>query len=199
MADEIKQFAKLQLRLPKIWQALQKDADFEHTSVIVPSLSVNQEELAKVLGSSFYEERLLFALIRLRNPKARVIYVTSMPVNPDIVDYYLQLLDGVTLGHARQRLQMVSMYDSSSRPLTEKILERPRVMDRLRSNLGNSANAYLTCYNSTKLERRLAVELGIPLNGVDPDLLYFGTKSGSRDIFAQAGVGLPAGSINLHS
>jgi hypothetical protein len=48
-----------------------------------------RDELAKVLGAACYEERLLFALIRLRNPNARLIYVTSQPVNPDIVDYYL--------------------------------------------------------------------------------------------------------------
>ncbi|NND00537.1 MAG: ATP-grasp domain-containing protein [Gammaproteobacteria bacterium] len=199
MSDEVKQFARLQSCLPKIWQQLQTDSDFEHTSLIVPSLSVDQEVLSKVLGSSFYEERLLFALIRLRNPRAKVIYVTSMPVNPDIVDYYLQLLDGVTLGHARQRLLMVSVYDFSSRPLSEKILERPRFMDRLRGVLGDPERAYLTCYNSTKLERQLAVELGIPLNGVDPDLLYYGTKSGSRAVFMQAGVNMPAGSIDLRS
>jgi hypothetical protein len=94
---------------------------------------------------------------------------------------------------------MVSVYDFSSRPLSEKILERPRLLDRLRSNLGDPERAYLTCYNSTELERRLALELGIPLNGVDPDLLYYGTKSGSRDVFMQAGVSMPAGSINLHT
>jgi hypothetical protein len=199
MINEIQQFNALKSRLPKIWSELQTDSDFEHTSLIVPSLSVNQEELAKVLGSPLYEERLLFALIRLRNPNAKVIYITSQPVNPDIVDYYLQLLDGVTLSHARQRLHMISVFDASARPLTEKILERPRLLARLRSMLGNPERAYLTCYNSTDLERRLAVALGIPLNGVDPALLFYGTKSGSRQVFAEAGVHAPAGFENLHS
>lgn len=196
---EIEQFDALKSRLVSIWADLQTDPDYDHTSLIVPSLSVNQEELAKVLGSSYYEERLLFALIRLRNPNARLIYVTSQPVHPDIVDYYLQLLDGVTVNHARQRLQMISVHDASSRPLTQKILERPRLLARLRGQIGDPARAYLTCYNSTVLERRLAVALGIPLNGVDPELLYYGTKSGSREIFKETGVGLPAGFENLSS
>jgi len=197
--NDAERFQQLQARLPNIYSEFQRDSDYEHTSLIVPSLSVNQEELAKVLGSPLYEERLLFALIRLRNPNAKVIYVTSQPVNPDIVDYYLQLLDGVTLSRARQRLHMVSVFDSSARPLTEKILERPRLVARLRSLLGDPQRAYLTCYNSTQLEKQLALQLGVPLNGVDPDLLYYGTKSGSRDIFLQAGVNRPAGSENLHS
>ncbi len=199
MIDEIEAFGALKSRLTRIWAELQTDSDYEHTSLIVPSLSVNQEELAKVTGASFYEERLLFALIRLRNPNARVIYVTSQPVHPDVVDYYLQLLEGVTVNHARQRLQMVSVHDASARPLTEKILERPRLLTRLRSLIGDPERAYLTCYNSTVLERRLAVSLGIPLNGVDPELLHYGTKSGSREIFAATEVCHPKGYENLKS
>ncbi len=199
MNSEAETFRALKKRLPKIWSSLAQHADFEHTSVIVPSLSVNQEELGKVLGASFYEERLLFALIRLRNPKARLIYVTSQPIHPDIIDYYLDLLEGVSSRHARERLQVLSVYDASARPLSEKILERPRFLARLRDLIDDPERAYLTCYNSTPLERRLAVALGIPLNGLDPDLLTLGTKSGNRRTFAEARVSHPAGSEDLES
>jgi hypothetical protein len=193
------EFSRLQEQLLPIWNSIRLDDTFEHTSLIVPSLSVDQEELSKVQGASFYEERLLFALIRLRNPNARLIYVTSQPVHPDIVDYYLQLLVGVPAAHARRRLQMLSVYDGSTRPLTEKVLERPRVLERLRGWINEHGPAYLTCYNTSMLERRLALELGIPLNGADPVLLHLGTKSGSRKAFATAGVAHPAGFEDLHS
>lgn len=197
--EQSTRFAALNKKLVPIWRNLQTDADYEHTSLIIPSLSVNQEELAKVVGSPCYEERLMFALIRLRNPNARLIYVTSQPVHPDIVDYYRNLLDGVSVSDARQRLQMLSVYDSSARPLSEKLLERPRLLERLRKHIGDPERAYLTCYNSTSLERQLAIALNIPLNGVNPDLLYYGTKSGGRDIFSQAGINQPAGFGNLQS
>jgi len=193
------EFRRLQEKLLPIWTATHANDSFSHTSVIVPSLSVDQEELSKVQGASFYEERLLFALIRLRNPNARLIYVTSQPVHPDIVDYYLQLLVGVPAAHAKRRLQMVCLYDASPRPLTEKVLERPRVLARLREWISEHQPAYLTCYNTTMLERRLALELQIPLNGVDPALLSLGTKSGSRQTFAAANVPFPAGFEDLHS
>lgn len=192
-------FTQLQQKLLPIWSSVREDDTFGHTSLIVPSLSVDQEELSKVQGASFYEERLLFALIRLRNPNARLIYVTSQPVHPDVVDYYLQLLVGVPAAHARRRLQMLSVYDDSTRALTEKVLERPRVLERLRGWISEHGPAYLTCYNTTMLERRLALELGIPLNGVDPVLLHLGTKSGSRQTFAAANVPHPSGFEELHS
>ena len=196
--NETQQFGALKVRLQRIWSEIQRDPNYEHTSVIIPSLSVNQEELAKVLGAAYYEERLMFALIRLRNPNARLIYVTSQPVHPEIVDYYLQLLEGVSASRARERLSMLSVYDASSRPLSEKVLERPRLLERLRTLIGDPERAYLTCYNSTPLERRVAVQLGIPLNGLDPDLLEHGTKTGCRRIFAEAGVSHPAGFEDLH-
>ncbi len=197
--SEAERFRELQQRLPGVWEKFQNDPCYEHTSVIVPSMTVNQEELAKVTGAAFYEERLMFALIRLRNPKARLIYLTSQPVHPDVVDYYLQLLDSVSASHARKRLHMVSVFDSSPRPLSEKILERPNLLRRLQKYIGDANNAYLTCYNSTALERRLALALGIPMNGLDPDLLHLGTKSGNRKIFNDAGVNFPVGLEDLHS
>lgn len=197
--SESERFKTLQKQLPVVWRRYQEDPCYEHTSVIVPSMSVNQEELAKVTGAAFYEERLMFALIRLRNPNARLIYVTSQPVHPDIVDYYLQLLDSVSASHARRRLHMVSVFDSSARPLSEKILERPNLLRRLRKYIGDTNHAYLTCYNSTALERRIALFLGIPMNGLDPDLLDLGTKSGNRKLFAEAGVSYPAGFEDLRS
>lgn len=198
-ASESARFQQLQQQLPIVWRRYMKDPCYEHTSVIVPSMSVNQEELAKVTGAAFYEERLMFALIRLRNPNARLVYVTSQPVHPDVVDYYLQLLDSVSASHARRRLHMVSVFDASPRPLSEKVLERPNLLKRLRGFIGDTRRAYLTCYNSTPLERRIALELGIPLNGLDPNLLDLGTKSGNRKVFAAAGIAYPAGFEDLHS
>jgi PGM1 C-terminal domain len=47
------------------------------------------------------------------------------------------------------------------------------------------------------LERTLAVQLGIPIYGCDPSLIYLGTKSGSRRAFLKAGVPMPPGAENL--
>lgn len=193
VGDEIAVFGRLKEQLRALWRELRADPAAENTSVVVPSLSLDQEELAKVAGAAFYEERLLFSLIRLRSPGARVIYLTSQPIHPDTVDYYLQLLVGVPASHAKRRLFLMSMQDASPKPLTQKILERPRVLERLREWIGDRRRAYITCYNSTSLERRLAVELGIPLNGADPDLLWLGTKSGCREVFREAGVGIADG------
>lgn len=192
-------FEELKVRLNEVWEGVMAEGDLASTSVVVPSLTLDQDELRKLDGVAFYEERLLFLLIRLRNPRAHVVYVTSQPVHPIVLDYYLHLLAGVPASHARARLTMLCAYDSSPRSLTEKILERPRLVERIRRGIDDPSRAFLTVFNSTALERKLAVLLGIPLNGLDPDLHYLGTKSGNRKIFKEAGVSFPPGFEDLKS
>lgn len=196
--DELARFETLKVRLAELWEAVTAtEHESQSTSVVVPSLTLDQDELRKLDGVAFYEERLLFLLIRLRNPRAHVVYVTSQPVHPVVLDYYLHLLAGVPASHARARLTMLCAYDSSPRSLTEKILERPRLIERIREAIHDPARAFLTVFNSTPYERKLSVLLGIPLNGLDPRLQYLGTKSGNRKVFVEAGVELPAGREDL--
>ncbi|MDY6784116.1 MAG: peptide ligase PGM1-related protein [Cyanobacteriota bacterium] len=164
--------------------------------LVVPSLSLDREQLQKISGFLHYEERLLFSLIRLRNPHTRLIYVTAQPISPLIIDYYLQLLPGIPFSHARDRLLLFSTYDASLKPLTQKVLERPRLVERLRKAL-RPGKAYMVCFNSSSLERELSIKLDIPLLAACPDLLYWGSKSGSREIFGKGGLPHPDGSLSV--
>ena len=94
--QEIAEFERLKPRLATVWDAITLREEEPHTTVVVPSLTLDQSELRKIAGASFYEERLLFLLIRLRNPRARMVFVTSQPVHPIILEYYLQFLAGIT-------------------------------------------------------------------------------------------------------
>lgn len=194
---EIAEFDLLKPRLANLWDSVFPGDEEAFTSVIVPSLTLDPAEMAKIAGIAFYEERLLFLLMRLRNPLARVVYVTSQPIHPMVLDYYLQLLMGIPASHARARLTLLCVCDNSPRSLTEKILERPRVVERIRASISDPERAYLTVYNSTPLERRLAVRLGIPMNAPDPRLIFWGSKSGSRRVFREAGVDHPLGHEDL--
>lgn len=194
---EVAEFEALKPRLAEVWDALMMRDEVPHTTVVVPSLTLDQSELTKIAGVSFYEERLLFLLIRLRNPRARMVFVTSQPIHPIILEYYLQFLAGIPASHARSRLTLLCADDASPRSLTEKILARPRLIERIRAGIMDLSKAYLTVFCSTPHERKLAVLLGIPLNGCDPRLSSLGTKSGARKAFKRAGVDTPCGFEDL--
>lgn len=196
-SEETKLYNEIQKRFISQFEKVFPDKLAPRTVVIVPSLSLDSEILDKVKGFIHYEERMLCLLMLLRMPLTKIVYVTSVPVSDVIIDYYLHLLPGITGNHARQRLTMLSCYDASSRPLTEKILERPRLIERIKQSINDIDAAHLTCFNITSLEKTLAVRLNIPLFGPNPDLFYEGSKSGGRKIFRDAGVHLPEGFEDL--
>lgn len=191
-------FRQLQTQLCHRWQTVDLFDTGDYDIVAIPSLTLDTQELRKIDGVHHYEERFLFSLIRLRNPRTRLIYVTSQPLHPSIIDYYLQLLPGIPFSHARDRLLLFATYDSSPKSLTQKILDRPRLLDRIRLALRRD-RAYAICFNATTAERELSVRLDVPLLATDPDLLQFGTKSGSRQIFAECDIPHPDGSPRVWS
>ena len=196
--DEMNAFRALQSELGPRWELADGDGPEPRDIVVIPSLSFDGIDRVAIDGVIHYEERMLFALNLLRHPRARLVYVTSAPIHPSAVDYMLSLVSGIPTEHMRRRLTVLPLYDSSLVPLSEKILARPRVIDRIR-HLIRPECGLMTCFTVSEAERRLAVALGIPLYGVDPDLLWLGTKSGSRWAFRKAGVALLPGAEDLKS
>jgi hypothetical protein len=133
----------------------------ENTIVVVPSLTVDIDLPSSAVQA--YEERFLFMLFVLRQPLVRLIYITSQPIQPNIIDYYLQILPGAILSNARKRLFLVSPLDGSPRPLSGKLLDRPRLMSHIRSLIPDLERAHVVPYNTTDLERELAVRLELPM------------------------------------
>src|SRR5437773_9485165 len=109
-----------------LWQSVQSCNQYPQSIVVVPSMSIALAGAGALVQA--YEERFLFLLLLLRQPRARLIYVTSQTILPNIIDYYLDLLPGVIPIHARPRLFLLSPLDASARPLTETLLERPRLI-----------------------------------------------------------------------
>ena len=184
-AEELAKYHDLQAQFSCAFRAIFDDPALPRTVLIIPSLSLDQQVLARITGVHHYEERMLCLLLLLRMPRTRVIYVTSTAISETIIDYYLHLLPGVPGMHARRRLTLISCNDASPAALTRKILERPRVLDRIREAIPDLASAHMTCFTVTELERKLAVILGLPIYGCDPSLLHWGSKSGSRKISAR--------------
>jgi pheganomycin biosynthesis PGM1-like protein/ATP-grasp domain-containing protein len=191
------EFDALQHKLVPLWHSIQSFNRDEQTIVIVPSMTVEMVASGAVIQA--YEERYLFLLLLLRQPRARVVYVTSQTINPRIIDYYLDLLPGIPANHARRRLFLLAPEDDSSRPLSAKVLEHPRLIAEIRALIPDRDRAHLVPFNTTTLERDLALKIGIPMYGADPRFLPFGTKSGARRVFGDVGVPHPLGTENLHN
>ena len=190
-------FAAIQKRLSPMFETVFPDPLAPRTVIVVPSLTMDAEELNKISGIHYYEERMLCLLMLLQLPRTNLIFVTSQPVHEAIIDYYLHLLPGIPGYHARRRLTLLSCHDGSPISLTEKILQRPRLLARIRAAIPDPTVAHISCFNTTPLERRLAVALNAPLYACDPALTHWGTKSNGRKLFQSAGGPMPLGFEDL--
>jgi len=151
-SDEEKNiFKNLQQQFLFQFQHIFPDKLAQKTVVIIPSLTVESEMLAKIKGHLYYEERMLCLLMLLRMPQTNVVFVSSIPIDQVTIDYYLHLLPGITGYHARQRLTILSCHDASAKPLTQKILERPRLINRIKQKISDAHHSHLVCFNVAAL------------------------------------------------
>ena len=106
-----------------------------------------------------------------------MIYVTSQPVSEAIIEYYLGLLSGVIPSHARARLTLVA----GRRRIADVAELRSCWRDhdccaRSGRMIPNPERCHLIPYNTTPLERDVALSLGIPMYGADPRLVGHGQQ-----------------------
>ena len=167
------------------------------TIVVLPSITFPTDELVKITGIERYEERMLCMTLLLRRPALQMIYVTSAPVDEAVIDYYLSFIPDAP--DARERLHMISVGDPAPRPLSEKLLESPDVVERIAAGVADPDDAFLFPFNVTDLESRLSEDLGIALYGPRPELASLGSKSGSRRIASIARVPTTPGAEDLTS
>ncbi len=163
---------------------------------MLPSATFSIGELQKITAILHYEERMLFTALFLRHPRRRLVYITSLPVDEAIVEYYLRFLPDPS--HARSRLDLVSLGDDGDDPLTHKLLRRPDAVRRVRE-LVDGHDAHVLPFNVTAAEGQLADALDLPFYGAGPDLAWMGSKTGSRQVARRAGVAVPEGSEGHHS
>ncbi len=181
-------FRALQRRLADMWpgMTIRTVESMDRAIVVVSSITADIPALENVLAA--YEERYLFLVLALaRSPKTHVVYVTSVPMLRRLVEYYLAMQPG-DHRDLYKRLTVISIGDHSHRPLTDKLLERPRVLERIRGIAHDHEHALLLPFMTTRAEAELALALDIPLYGTHPALVHLGTKTGSREVFAATSV-----------
>ena len=76
-------FEALQQKLVPLWTSIRSLNQDDQTIVVVPSMTLD----AGIHGvrQQALEERFLFLLLLLRQPRARLIYVTSQAIHPEVI------------------------------------------------------------------------------------------------------------------
>ncbi|MBA3233885.1 MAG: hypothetical protein H0T17_08070 [Propionibacteriales bacterium] len=186
-------YARVQTKLLAAWRADLPGSTQPRVVVVMPSFSMGAALLSHYVDRiPALEQRDLYGVLHLSDPSCRMVYLSSQPIPEYFVDYLVSLVPSLDLADVRRRLALISVGDGSPRSLAAKLLDRPDLQTRVRDFVGSDP-AMIEPWNVTAAERDVAIALGIPLHGSHPRLLELGTKSGSRRMFARAGVPCPAG------
>ena len=133
------------------------------------------------------EERFLFLLLLLRQPRLRMVYVTSMPI--DAGDR--RVLPGAAAGGDPQPRPRAALARVGRRPqpgpLTEKLLERPRVLADIAALIPDRSRSHLIPYRHDRARAGPRARAGHPHVRRRSEALASGTKTGCRRLFAEAG------------
>lgn len=168
--------------------------------VLLPSYSVEHALLAH-FGPRIpaLENRQLLTMLSLaRVPGAQMVFVTAERPTELVVAYYLSFVEDGLRDDVRARFHVVEVPDSSPRPVTAKLLDRPDLLARIRS-MTRGRLAFIEPWNVTHLEMQVARRLGLPLNGTPASLWPIGFKGSGRRIMRDAGVPLPPGREDVRS
>ncbi len=194
MEGALQGFETLQASLNRAVALNRPGESWPHVMVVLPSLSLGEAVLAHY-GPRLpaLEHRYLAAFFLLhRIPTCEVIYVTTLAPSEEVMDYCASLLPGAAGADARARFHGIALGDMSLRGVAEKLLDRPDLVTAIRERIGGRP-AFLEPWNVTAAEARLALELGVPVNGSRPELWPLGFKGAGRKLMRGCGVPLPAG------
>jgi hypothetical protein len=144
------------------------------------------------------EHRYLNGALLLNLIDCDVVFVCSLAPDPDVLDYYGDLVAPEVAERMRRRLRCVVVDDDSTRSLAEKLLDRPDLLERIRTLVGDRP-AVIEPWNVTENEVAVALELGVPVNGTAPALRAEAFKSAGRRLFHHCGVPVPLGREDVHT
>ena len=171
----------------------------DESVVVVPSISIERTTASSGTVTQAMEERALFLLLLLRQPRLRMIYVTSQPISEAIIEYYLGLLPGVIPSHARARLTLCRSATRQRTSLSSKLLARPRLLREIRSLIPNPARSHLIPYNTTSSSGMSRCRWVFRCTGRTPASSTWAARPAVARMFEECGVQYPIGAEDLHT
>ncbi|EFC42140.1 hypothetical protein NAEGRDRAFT_69956 [Naegleria gruberi] len=183
----------------KNWDTIKKS---KRTIIHINSLTYDESVRTTTPKFKSSQNSQLFRILDLLDPNVEVVYVTSEPLDSDVLSYVCKLLEFGGVEEPMRRLKVITPESNDKYPdstsLSSLVYYSQRTMRHLRT-LVMGKTAYLVPGQLGKDDLRLAIKLQLPILGSDPvNSTIYGTKSGSKRIFAQAEVNMPFGIYDIY-
>ncbi|UJR21396.1 hypothetical protein I4U23_024486 [Adineta vaga] len=184
--------------------------------VHLPSLGLTEHTRKKLKNLSLRENYQIGRLCELEDPNVDIIYVSSVDVNDEILQYYNKLIHLRTMveqgseqplpstsNHIYERFKIIIPEALHSFPkhnmcLSTLLKYSPKALKQIKT-LIKDRQAYLVSGISHMDDLHIAEYLNIPIYGCEPEASYlYSTKSGSKRIFKSSNVPMPFGEYDIY-
>nr|CAB3256677.1 IQ domain-containing protein H-like [Phallusia mammillata] len=192
------------------WKRIQSS---RRVIVHVPSLGYHNHLRFALPGFDRKQNAQMSRLCDLRDPNVDVIYVCPIEVMEELKQYYCKLLglksaveaaDPECIGDLSDRFTMVvpealNKFPTHHMCLASLLKYSPAALSRIRKLIGGREAYYLPGVMHRD-DLAVADALNIPVLGCEPEICHlYSSKSGSRRVFAAAGVTAPPGEHDVYS
>jgi hypothetical protein len=187
-------FEELQAELGRARALNQPGVGIDHVLVTLPSHSVSESLLSRYASRipALEHRYLLTHLLLHRIEACEMVFLSCQTPGQEVLDYYTSLVPANRRASVPARFRLVVVPDSTPRSVAAKLLDRPDMLEELRTSFGDRP-VFIEPWNVTEHEVEVAMRLQAPINGTAPKLWPLGYKSAGRRLFAQAGVPIPVG------
>mmetsp|Transcript_22620 Transcript_22620/g.44816 ORF Transcript_22620/g.44816 Transcript_22620/m.44816 type:complete len:1178 (+) Transcript_22620:87-3620(+) len=180
------------------WNNIQKK---KRVVVHIASLSFQPYQRKNVHNNNIRQNQQLTRLCEAADPDVDIIYITPFDLNPEIQQYYMKLLEVGGVNDVSSRIKIMTPENYDRLPehfsLAKLVLYSPRLLKRIRQAI-RGRPAYIVPCELGPEDLQLAVHLNLPILSPEPDVAaLFGSKSGSKRIFAAAEVPSPPGAHDI--
>ncbi|ELT97689.1 hypothetical protein CAPTEDRAFT_178180 [Capitella teleta] len=179
----------------------------------IPSCGHSRHLRQSMKDFNIYQNLQMARLCDIKDPNVDVIYVSPVPVNDEMTQYYTKLLglrDAIDTGEVDDQSDISMRYKiihpdsarcfpSHNMCLATLLKHSPRTLKRIK-NLIRGREAYIVTGMPQDDDLYVADALDVPVLCPEPDIAQlYSTKSGSKRIFASAGVTVPPGEYDVYS
>lgn len=169
----------------------------EHTVIVLPSLSFDREHIGKIKGVEHYETRSLWSILLGQNPQCNIIYLSSCPITQEAIQHLKSYMNPQCF-EQRVRFYSLNTDPQDPTPLTQKILDRPKVQKDI-MEMTQGQVAFIKTFIAGPLEFKLAKNLNIPVAAGNPHTLALQSKSAQKEIFLKESINHARGLENICS
>jgi hypothetical protein len=180
-------------RLSKSWESIREG---KRVVIHLPSLGHPLWVRGTETEMNMEQSLQLARITDVRDPNVEVVYLSPVPLDREIVDYYSSLLamGPAGSGTSMDRVHIVSpdlSLPPHPLPLSSLLSLSPRTVQRIK-RLTAGREAYIIPGAINSDDMTLADMLGVPLLGPDSETSeLYSSKDGARKIFADAKVATP--------